>query len=144
MPKHEHLGTTSVPLIQWVPPAPLNDTYPPTMADGHNLAGGGPIGGQIGLPSYFMPGEDFNPMWHIGFAHWLTPAEEVVKSLDRVKELRAEGKVEIMEWPAINVNSSDPEVSNGYLFTNPNPPHIVNCPTPVTLDTAVHRAVFIE
>ncbi|MCP5027471.1 MAG: hypothetical protein GY929_14430, partial [Actinomycetia bacterium] len=54
------------------------------------------------------------------------PAEEVVKSLDRVKELRTEGKVEIMEWPAINVNSSDPEVSNGYLFSNPSPPHIVN------------------
>ncbi|MCP4965226.1 MAG: hypothetical protein GY926_08310 [bacterium] len=49
-----------------------------------------------------------------------------------------------MEWPAINVNSSDPEVSNGYLFSNPSPPHIVNCPTPITLDSAVHRAVFIE
>ncbi|MCP4246312.1 MAG: hypothetical protein GY778_04615, partial [bacterium] len=144
VPKHEFLGTTSVPLIQFVPPAPLNETYPPTVADGYNLAGGGPLGGQIGLPSYFMPGEDFNPMWHIGFAHWLMPAEEVVKSLDRVKELRAEGKVEIMEWPAINVNSPDPEVRNGYLFKNPFPPHVVNCPTPVTLDSAVHRAVFIE
>ncbi len=144
VPKHEFLGTSSVPLIQFVPPAPLNGTYPPTMADGLNLAGGGPIGGQIGMPSYFMPGEEFNPMWHIGFLHWLQPATEVIKSLERAQDLRAEGVVEIMEWPAINVNNPDPAVSNGYDFVNPFPPHVVNCPTPVTLDVAVHRAVFNE
>ena len=135
VPKHAFLGSTSVPLVQWTPPAPLNSTYPPSPADGFGLSGGGPMGGQIGLPSYFMPGDNFNPMWHIGFAHWLEPATEVVKDLDRLKELRLEGKLEINEWPMVkNIGT------NGYLFNSDNPPHIVNCPTPMTLDFAVHRA----
>ena len=135
VPKHEFLGNTAVPLVQWLPPQPLNSSYPPTPADGMGLAGGGPLGGQIGLPSYFMPGDDFSPMWHIGFAHWLEPATEVVRSLERVEELRAEGKIEVSEWPAVaNLGT------NNYLFKNPFPAHVVNCPTPVTLDMAIHRA----
>ena len=135
VPKHQFLGTSAVPLIQFVPPEPLNATYPPTPSDGYGLAGGGPLGGQIGMPSYFMPGDDFNPMWHIGFTHWLEPATEVVKSLERVKELRAEGRLEILEFPA------PPNIGlDNYDFENPLPPHVVNCPTPMTLDTALHRA----
>jgi hypothetical protein len=74
-------------------------------------------------------------MWHIGFAHWLRPATEVVKSLDRLKELRELGHLEISEWPAVAGIGL-----NNYLFKNPFPAHIVNCPTPVTLDVAIHRA----
>ncbi len=145
VPKHAFSGNTSVPLVQWVPGHPLNSTYPPTPEDENGFNGGGPIGGQIGLPSYFMPGEDFSPLWHIGFAHWLVPnahapgEQIVVKSLDQAEELRAEGKIEILEWPAV------PNIGlNNYLFENAFPPHVVNCPTPLTLDMAVHRAVFQE
>ncbi len=135
VPKHAFLGNTAVPLVQSVPPQPLNSTYPPTPADGFGLAGGGPIGGQIGLPSYFMPGVDFSPMWHIGFAHWLQPATEVYKSIDRLEELRDAGMIEILEWPAAaNIGK------NNYLFKNAFPAHVVNCPTPITLDMAIHRA----
>ena len=88
VPKHANLGPVAVPLIQFLPPAPLNDTYPPTPEDGRGLAGGGPLGGQIGIPSYFMPEDDYSPMWHIGFAHWQEEAGEVVKGLKRVKELQ--------------------------------------------------------
>lgn len=141
VPKHEFLADAAVPLVQWVPGMPLNSTYPPTPADGFGFNGGGPIGGQIGLPSYFMPGEDFSPMWHIGFAHWLEPATEVVKSIERLKELREAGMLDISEWPAVNHNNPDPAVRNGYNFENLNSPHVVNCPTPMTLDVAVHRAM---
>lgn len=93
------------------------------------------MGSQIGIPSYFMPGPEFNGLWHIGFAHWLEPATEVVKSLDRVQELRAEGKLEINEFPPPAVGFDN------YLFASGHPPHVVNCPTPITVDAAVHRAV---
>jgi FtsP/CotA-like multicopper oxidase with cupredoxin domain len=134
VPKHQFLSTHAVPLVQFLPPERLNDSYPPTPSDGFGLAGGGPLGGQIGMPSYFMPGDDFNPMWHIGFAHWLEPATEVVKSLERVKELRAQGALEINEFPPPAVGFDN------YDFENPNPPHVVNCPTPMTVDGAIHRA----
>lgn len=136
VPKHAHLAAAAVPLVQFLPPSPLGPGYPPTPPDGNGLSGGGPLGGQIGMPTYFMPGEDFSPMWHIGFAHWLQPATEVVKSLDRVKELRAAGSLEIVEFPP------PPNVgSNNYDFETLNAPHVVNCPTPITLDVAVHRAM---
>lgn len=135
VPKHRHLANVAVPLVQFLPPEPLNSTYPPTPADGMGLVGGGPLGGQIGLPSYFMPGEDFSPMWHIGFAHWLRPADQVVKSLDQVQELRRQGLLEVLEFPApANIGQDN------YLFQNTFPPHVVNCPTPITLDMALHRA----
>jgi hypothetical protein len=134
VPKHAHLGRTAVPLIQFLPPKPLNDTYPPTPADGFGLSGGGPLGGQIGIPSYFMPEDDYSPMWHIGFAHWLSDATEVVKGLDRVKELRAQGKLEIHDLPATAVGT------NNYDFDALSVPHVVNCPTPMTLDSRIHDA----
>lgn len=131
--KHAFLTKHAVPLIQFMPPERLNTSYPPTPADNNGLKGGGPLGGQIGVPSYFMPAQDYSPMWHIGFAHWLEPATEVVKSLDRIKELRAAGKLEVVEWPAAgNVGT------NGYNFTNLASPHVVNCPTPITLDGSIH------
>jgi len=135
VPKHRFLASAAVPLVQFLAPQPLNSTYPPTPVDGNGLAGGGPMGGQIGLPTYFMPGEDFSPMWHIGFAHWLQPATEVVKSLERLKELRAEGKLEINEFPPPAVGFDN------YDFESLDSPHVVNCPTPITLDVAVHRAM---
>ncbi|MFC1748306.1 multicopper oxidase domain-containing protein [Pseudomonadota bacterium] len=133
IPKHAFLGKTAVPLVQFLPPAPLNASYPPTPADGFGIAGGGPLGGQVGIPSYFMPEDDYSPMWHIGFAHWLEPATEVVKGLARVKELRAEGKLEIIEVPPTNIGA------NNFDFENLNSPHVVNCPVPMTVDTVIHK-----
>jgi hypothetical protein len=135
VPKYQHLADVAVPLIQFLPPAPIHTSYPPTPADGFGLLGGGPFGGQIGLPSYFMPEDDYSPMWHIGFAHWLEPATEVVKGFERLKELRAEDKLEIVEFPP------PPNVgSDNYDFDNLNSPHVVNCPIPMTLDKRIHDA----
>ena len=134
VPKHAHLGAAAVPLIQFLPPERLNATYPPTPADGRGFAGGGPLGGQIGIPSYFMPEDDYSPMWHIGFAHWLEPATEVVKGLEQVKKLRAEGKLQIHDLPPTNVGTDN------YDFNDLNSIHVVNCPTPMTLDARIHDA----
>jgi FtsP/CotA-like multicopper oxidase with cupredoxin domain len=131
--KHEFVGRSAVPLIQFAPGSPIRDTYPPTPSNGNGLFGGGPLGGQIGIPSYFMPEDDYSPLWHIGFAHWLIPQTEVVKSIDHLKELRAENKLKIVEFPPPNVNDD-------YDFEHPNAPHVVNCPTPVTIDGAIHKA----
>lgn len=175
VPKHAHLGTTAVPLVQFLPPVPMSTPYAPVFdplnpAAGHplgkgagdpdgpaftgypptsgptaftddkfivhpNLRGGGPLGGQIGLPSYFMPEDDYSPVWHIGFTHWVdSSAVKVVKSLAELKELREAGKLMIHEWPGIRVFEND------FDFENPDSPHVVNCPTPVTIDFVVHRA----
>ena len=111
----------------------LHESYPPTPEDGYGLYGGGPLGGQIGLPSYFMPGEKYSPAWHIGFAHWNENATEVVKGIDRVKQLRKEGKLIITEFPP-------PVVVDDFDFANLNSPHVVNCPTPITIDWVIHVA----
>jgi hypothetical protein len=156
VPKHEFLGNTAVPLVQWMPGKSIHPTFPPMpqpatadggeggRAGGDGLSnGGGPFGSQIGLPSYFMPEDDYSPMWHIGFAHWLEPHDRVVKGFKELKQLREDGRLEILEWPA------PPRVAEGdntgvrvddYDFANPNSPHVVNCPTPITLDIAIHRA----
>ena len=135
VPKHKFLAGAAVPLIQFIPPAPIRPSYPPTPADGNGLLGGGPFGSQVGVPSYFMPEDDYSPMWHIGFAHWLEPATHVLKGLDEIKQLRAEGKLEVVEFPP------PPNMgSNNYDFDNLNSPHVVNCPTPLTIDVAIHRA----
>jgi hypothetical protein len=134
VPKHEFLAQVAVPLVQFLPPAPIRPSYPGTPSDGFGLLGGGPLGGQIGTPSYFMPEADYSPMWHIGFAHWLQPATEVIKSLDRLKELREDGFLEINEFPPPAVGPDN------YDFNNPNSPHVVNCPVPVTIDRALHDA----
>ncbi len=147
VPKHQHLGTTAVPLVQFLPPTPLPGGYPPTSGPTDftggqfithpNLSGGGPLGGQIGLPSYFMPEKEYSPMWHIGFTHWIVddPSEVVVvKGLEQLQELREEGKLMVHEWPGIRVFEND------YDFDHPNPPHVVNCPTSITIDAVVHRA----
>ncbi|MBT8078085.1 MAG: multicopper oxidase domain-containing protein, partial [Gammaproteobacteria bacterium] len=135
VPKYVHLADAAVPLIQVIPPAPIRPSYPPTPADGNGLLGGGPFGSQVGVPSYFMPEDDYSPMWHIGFAHWLEPATEVLKGLDQIKRLRAEGKLEVVEFPP------PPNMgTNNYDFENLNSPHVVNCPTPMTIDVAIHRA----
>ena len=138
VPKHQFLADAAVPLIQFLPGEPIRTSYPPTEADGHGLFGGGPFGGQIGIPSYFMPEDDYSPMWHIGFAHWTTPATEVVKGLDRVKELRAEGILEVRELPPIRHGEDD------YDFDSLTPVHVVNCPTPMTIDAAIHRARLMD
>ncbi len=135
VPKHQFLAGTAVPLSQVLPPAPIRPTYPPTPADGNGLLGGGPFGSQVGVPSYFMPEDDYSPMWHIGFAHWLEPATEVLKGLDQIKRLRAEGRLEVVEFPP------PPNMgSNNYDFENLNSPHVVNCPVPMTIDFAIHKA----
>ncbi|MBV1919044.1 MAG: multicopper oxidase domain-containing protein [Pseudomonadales bacterium] len=137
VPKHEFLGATAVPLVQFIPPSPIHSSYPPT-ADVTALLGGGPLGGQIGLPSYFMPEDDYSPMWHIGFAHWTVDSTDdifVVKSLEELKHLREEGKIMIGEFPP------PPNMwKNNYNFENLNSPHVVNCPTPITIDVALHKA----
>jgi FtsP/CotA-like multicopper oxidase with cupredoxin domain len=156
VPKHQFLGTTAVPLVQWIPGKRIHPTFPPMpqpgttdggeggLPDGYGISnGGGPFGSQIGLPSYFMPEDDYSPMWHIGFAHWLEPADRVVKGFKELKQLREDGRVEILEWPA------PPRIAEGdntgvrvddFDFDNPFSPHVVNCPTPITLDSGIHRA----
>ncbi len=134
VPKHKHLASTAVPLIQFLPGERLRPSYPPTIEDGNGLSGGGPFGGQVGVPSYFMPEDDYSPMWHIGFAHWLEPQDEVVKGLERIKELRAQGRIEVIELPPTNTGADN------FDFNNLMSPHVVNCPVPMTLDVAIHRA----
>ena len=133
VPKHAHLAGAAVPLIQFLPGEHLRPTYPNTIEDGNGISGGGPFGGQVGVPSYFMPEDDYSPMWHIGFTHWLTPQTEVVKGLDRIKELRAQGMVEVLELPPTNTGADN------YDFDSLMPAHVVNCPTPMTLDSAIHK-----
>ena len=139
VPKHKWLDDgPAVPLVQFAPKTAINDSYPPIPLNGFNVNGGGPMGGQVGIPSYFMPEDDYSPMWHIGFTNWLEPADRVVKGIQELKDLRAEGKIEIYEWPAVRVGNND------YSFENGNAPeqliNIVNCPTPMTIDSAIHRA----
>ena len=107
VPKHRFLADAAVPLIQCCPRRRYDPSYPPTPADGNGLLGGGPFGGQIGMPSYFMPEDDYSPMWHIGFAHWLEPASEVIKGFKRLKELRADGALEVVEFPPPNNVGTD-------------------------------------
>ena len=57
-----------------------------------------------------------------------------VKGLDRARELRAGGLIEILELPPTNTGADD------YDFESLSPVHVVNCPTPMTLDSAIHRA----
>ncbi len=154
VPKHEHLGLAAVPLVQWLPPARLRPSYPPTDTNSaaggvdltNQLIGGGPLGGQIGLPSYFMPEDDYSPMWHIGFAWWDLDDEatlediKVVKSLEELKHLREEGKVNIHEWPGAAPDRFNGANEDNYDFENTASPHVVNCPTPITIDFALHKA----
>jgi hypothetical protein len=137
VPKHQFMGTTAVPLVQFIPGHKLRDSYPPTPDDDFGLMGGGPLGGQIGLPSYFMPGEAYSPAWHIGFAHWNHKATEVIKSLDRLLCLKDEGNLTIQEFPPVGI-------SDVYDFQNPKPVHVVNCPTTITIDTLIHVARHFE
>jgi hypothetical protein len=124
VPKHQHLADAAVPLIQFIPPAPIQPSYPPTPADGNGLLGGGPFGSQVGVPSYFMPEDDYSPMW-----------TQVAKGLEQIKRLRAEGKLEVVELPPpANIGT------NNYDFDSLTPVHVVNCPTPMTVDVAIHRA----
>ena len=136
VPKHKFLDQAAVPLIQFLPAVRLRDTYPATT-EGFGLIGGGPFGSQVGVPSYFMPEDDYSPMWHIGFARWLEEADQVVKGLDSLKQLRSDGRLQIMELPPTS-NLDD------YDFENPWPNHIVNCPTPMTVDSAIHTARFLD
>ena len=150
VPKHQFLGRTAVPLVQFVPGEVLSGGYPPMGSQvwpsgpnmgqpidiSMNLNGGGPMGGQIGLPSYFMPEDDYSPMWHIGFTHWVVddPSEVVViKGLGQLKYLREQGKVMIHEWPGVRLGQND------YDFDALTYPHVVNCPTPITIDFEMHR-----
>jgi len=136
VPKHQFLAQAAVPLIQFLPAERLRPTYPPTI-EGFGLIGGGPFGSQVGVPSYFMPEDDYSPMWHIGFARWLGEADQVVKGLDSLKQLREDGRLQIMELPPIRD-------SNDYDFESPWPVHVVNCPTPMTVDSAIHKVRFLD
>jgi len=156
VPKYQHLADAAVPLVQFVPGARIHPTFPPMpqpatadggeggLAEGFGIRdGGGPFGSQVGLPSYFMPEDDYSPMWHIGFAHWLKPADRVIKGFEELKQARKDGELEILEWPA------PPRIAQGdntgvrvddYDFDNLNSPHVVNCPTPMTIDRVIHEA----
>jgi FtsP/CotA-like multicopper oxidase with cupredoxin domain len=156
VPKHQFLGRNSVPLVQFVPGKRIHPSFPPMpqpattdggeggLPDGFGIGdGGGPFGSQTGLPSYFMPEDEYSPMWHIGFAHWLKPADRVIKGFKELKQARADGELEILELPA------PPKIAQGdntgvrvddYVFDSLNPPHIVNCPTPITIDRVIHDA----
>ncbi len=65
VPKHQFLGSTAVPLVQWIPGKRIYPTFPPMpqpgttdggeggLAGGYGISnGGGPFGSQIGL---FLP-----------------------------------------------------------------------------------------
>lgn len=154
VPKHEFLGAAAVPLVQFLPPARLRPSYPPTDTNStaggvdltNQLWGGGPLGGQIGLPSYFMPEQNYSPMWHIGFAWWdledgaTVDDIKVVKGLDELKLLRKEGKINIHEWPGAAPPRFNGASEDNYDFDTLNAPHVVNCPTPFTIDHVVWRA----
>jgi len=156
VPKHEFLGLNAVPLVQFMPGKRIHPSFPPMpqpattdggeggLPDGFGIGnGGGPFGSQTGLPSYFMPEKTYSPMWHIGFAHWLKPADRVLTGFRDLKAARAAGELEILEFPG------PPRVAQGdntgvrvddYDFANPLSPHIVNCPTPITIDRVIHNA----
>jgi hypothetical protein len=114
--------------------------------------GGGPLGGQIGIPSYFMPEATYSPFWHIGFTNWVKPRNgRIVKSINELKALRASGDIQIREWPAKLFPETDPRwhAADGYDFDSVPPDdlgaipgffNIVNCPTPITIDFAIHKA----
>jgi FtsP/CotA-like multicopper oxidase with cupredoxin domain len=144
VPKHEYLGSAGIPLVQFLPPESLYPGSTPANPLGFGLHGGGPLGGQVGVPAYFMPEDEYSPMWHIGFARWLEPATEVVKGFERLKQLRAEGKLEILEFPP-PPHFGSVEGDHGYFNfdhqnSKGNARHIVNCPTTMTIDAAVHQA----
>jgi hypothetical protein len=156
VPKYKHLGSAAVPLVQFVPGKRLHPTFPPMprppvadggeggLDDGYGLiGGGGPFGSQVGLPSYFMPEDDYSPMWHIGFAHWLTEADRVIKGFEELKQARKDGELEILEFPApprIQAGFETGIPVDDYDFDNLNSPHVVNCPTPMTIDSVIHNA----
>ena len=54
-----------------------------------------------------------------------------------VVSLRSDGRLQIMELPP----TSD---IDDYDFENPWPNHIVNCPTPMTVDSAIYTARFLD
>jgi hypothetical protein len=88
-----------------------------------------------------MPEDDYSPMWHIGFAHWLKPADRVIKGFKELKQARKDGELEILEFPApprIAQGATTGVFVDDYDFENPLPPHVVNCPTPVTIDRVIH------
>lgn len=144
--KHQFIGQSAVPLVQFVPPEPLTGSFPPTALNANNVAGGGPLGGQIGLPSYFMPEKNYSPMWHIGFTNWLVPSNgRIIKGLNELKGLQELGEVEVHDWPAVKFPLGHPRHNppNGYSYESlPDSGsfNIVNCPTPVTIDFAIHQA----
>ena len=68
------------------------------------------------------------------FQTWPTSEEFRAPQNEMTKELRAEGRMEVLEWPP------PPNIGlNNYDFDNLNSPHVVNCPTPMTIDAAIHR-----
>ncbi|VAW75351.1 hypothetical protein MNBD_GAMMA13-1232 [hydrothermal vent metagenome] len=156
VPKHQFLGRNSVPLVQFVPGKRIHPSYPPMPqpattdgGEGGRLTGfgigfgGGPFGSQTGLPSYFMPEIRYSPMWHIGFAHWLKPADRVIKGFKELKQLRADGVLEILDLPAPPAIKQGDDTGvrvDNFDFDAEFPPHIVNCPTPITIDRVIHDA----
>ena len=141
VPKHEYVELAGRPLIQFLPgvnfanrEAPNDGTgFPPTEGP-YNINGGGPLGGQPGLPSYFMPGPDYTPLWHIGFTRWLEPHPDMpeVTSYEGVLKLREEGKVAIYEFPPSPPHIFDPNLPSEGDFDVDGLK--VNCPVPATLD----------
>ena len=67
----------------------------------------------------------------------------MIKGLKELKEARKNGELEILEFPApprIETGANTGVFVDDYDFANPLSPHIVNCPTPITIDSAIHRA----
>lgn len=107
-------------------------SLPPALSNGNNLPGGGPLGGQSGLPSYFEDGPGYTPMWHIGFIRWNIPQPSEIQSFLEAFTLRDAGSLGIFEF-----NPPPPPIGDNPIpfdQANPNPPHVVNCPAPLTVD----------
>ena len=151
VPKHEHSQLAARPLIQFLPRNAFANRTPPDDGTGFpptegpfNVNGGGPLGGQPGLPSYFMPGPTYTPLWHIGFTIWLEPHDDmpVVTSYEELIQLREQGRVAIYEFPPTPTRIGSPDLppEGDYDFESLTPAHVVNCPVPMTLDVALLRA----
>ncbi|TPV92602.1 MAG: hypothetical protein B7733_24930 [Myxococcales bacterium FL481] len=151
VPKHAALATAARPLIQFLPQTafvnrsdPHDGTgFPPTQV-AFNVDGGGPLGGQPGVPSYFMPGPDYSPLWHIGFSRWneAHPDMEQVTSYEELLAMWDDGRVSIFEFPPSpdRIGGITAPQTGDYDLESPTPAHVVNCPVPATLDVALLRA----
>ncbi|MEE9611748.1 MAG: hypothetical protein V3W19_10870, partial [Desulfatiglandales bacterium] len=130
VPKNAKLGEMALPLYQSLSP----DLNP------NNLPGRGFLGGQIGVVPYFRPGaerrpgDDFTPMWNIGFISWNIPQPEILRFVQDVETLWLAGFLNVYKFP--------PGSKIPFSPIDQSPSLVVNCPIPLTLDIDDFRDDF--